>query len=107
MSNLLSTAKKVLFDHSVELYQIFGEGIPLEKEEFKRHYSNLGEVLFDIESIESFTDLISKLETGVFNELGYHTDDEYMLEEFLKAIEKSKLNSCPLGGYFLSLGINN
>jgi hypothetical protein len=46
------------------LYQIFGEDIPLEKEEFKRHYSNLGEVLFEIESIESFTDLISKLETG-------------------------------------------
>ena len=90
MSNLLSTAKKVLFDHAVELYQIFGEDIPLEKEEFKRHYSNLGEVLFDIESIESFTDLISKLETGFFSELGYHPDDEDMLEVFLKAVEKSK-----------------
>jgi len=67
MSNLLSTAKKVLFDHAVEIYQLFGEDIPLEKEEFKNHYSNLGEVLFEIESIESFTDLISKLETGFFS----------------------------------------
>jgi hypothetical protein len=90
MSNLLSTAKKVLFDHAVEIYQLFGEDIPLEKEEFKNHYSNLGEVLFEIESIESFTDLISKLETGFFSQLGYHPDDEDMLEEFLKALEKSR-----------------
>jgi hypothetical protein len=90
MSNLLSTAKKVLKEHSIELYEIFGEDIPLEKEEFKAHYSNLGEILFEIESIESFSDLISKLETGFFSELGYHPDDEDMLEEFLKAIEESK-----------------
>jgi hypothetical protein len=90
MPNLLSTAKKVLFDHSVEIYQLFGEDLPLEKEEFKRHYSNLGEVLFEIESIESFTDLISKLETGFFSQLGYHPDDEDMLEEFLKAVNESR-----------------
>jgi hypothetical protein len=90
MGNLLSTAKKVLFDHSVELYQLFGEDIPLEKEEYKRHYSNLGEVLFEIDSIESFTDLISKLETGFFSQLGYHPDDDDLIEEFLKAVEKSK-----------------
>jgi len=90
MGNLLSTAKKVLFDHSVELYQLFGEDIPLEKEEYKRHYSNLGEVLFEIDSIESFTDLISKLETGFFSQLGYHPDDEDMLEEFLKAVKESQ-----------------
>ena len=89
MSNLLSTAKKVLFDRSVEIYQIFGEDIPLEKEEFKRHYMNLGEVLFEIESSESFTDLISKLETGSFSQLGYHPGDEDMLEEFLKAVGRS------------------
>ena len=90
MANLLSTAKKVLFDHSVELYQIFGEDIPLEKEEFKRHYSNLGEVLFEIDSIESFAQLISKMEKGDFSQLGYHPDDEDMLEEFLKAVNESR-----------------
>ncbi len=90
MANLLSTAKKVLRDHSIELYQIFGEDIPLEKEEFQRHYSNLGEVLFEIESIESFTDLISKLESGFFSQLGYHPDDEDMLEEFLRVVNESR-----------------
>jgi hypothetical protein len=70
--------------------QIFGEDIPLEKVEFQRHYSNLGEILFEIESIESFTDLISKLESGFFSQLGYHPDDEDMLEEFLKVINESR-----------------
>ena len=90
MSNLLSTAKKVLFDHAVEFYNIMGEDLRLDKQEFKTHYSNLGEILFEIESLESFTDLISKLESGFFSELGYYPGDEDMLEEFLKALEKSK-----------------
>lgn len=90
MANLLSTAKKVLFDHSVELYQIYGEDIPLEKEEFKRHYSNLGEVLFEIESIQTVNELFNKLTKGDFDQLGYHPDDEDMLEEFLKAVNESR-----------------
>jgi hypothetical protein len=69
---------------------MFGEDIPLEKEEFQRHYSELGETLFEIESIESFTDLISKLESGFFSQLGYHPDDEDMLEVFLKAVDESR-----------------
>jgi hypothetical protein len=90
MSNLLSTAKKVLKEHSVEFYSTFAEDLPLEKAEFKRHYSNLGEMLFEIDSIEYFTDLISKLETGFFSELGYYPDDEDMLEKFLKAVNESR-----------------
>lgn len=89
MSNLLSTAKKVLKEHSIELYNIFADDIPLEKEAFKLHYSNLGEMLFEIDSIESFTDLISKLENNFFSQLGYHNSDEDMLEEFLEAVRKS------------------
>ena len=90
MSNLLSTAKKVLKEHAIDLYGHFADDLPLEKEEFKRHYSNLGEILFEIDSIESFTDLISKLETNFFSELGYHTDDEDMLEEFLRNVREAQ-----------------
>ena len=90
MSNLLSTAKNVLKETAIELYNNFADDLPLEKEEFKRHYSNLGTILFEIDSIESFTDLISKLETNFFSEIGYHTDDEDMLEEFLKAVNESR-----------------
>ena len=84
--DLLLKAKKVLKDQSVELYSIYAEDIPLEKEEFKRHYANLGEILFEIDSIESFTDLISKLESNFFSQIGYHSDDEDLIEEFLKAV---------------------
>jgi hypothetical protein len=87
--DLLLKAQKVLRDHSVELYNIYGEDIPLEKEEYKRHYANLGEILFEIDSIESFTDLISKLESNFFSQLGYHSDDEDLIEEFLKAVMKN------------------
>jgi len=90
MSNLLSTAKKVLKENAVEFYNNFADDLPLEKGEFKRHYSNLGETLFEIDSLESFTGLILKLETNFFSQLGYHSEDEDMLEEFLKEIEKSK-----------------
>ena len=90
MSNLLSTAKQVLKESAIEMYSIFADDLPLEKEEFRNHYSNLGEMLFEIDSIESFTDLISKLETNFFSQLGYHNSDEDMLEEFLKEIKKAQ-----------------
>ena len=86
--SLLQKSQRVLREHAIELYSIFADDIPLEKEEFKRHYSNLGEILFEIESIESFSQVISKLEKGDFDQLGYCPDDEDVLEEFLKAIEK-------------------
>ena len=90
MSNLLSTAKKVLKEQAIELYNNFAEDLPLEKAEFERHYSNLGAILFYIDSIESFTDLISKLESNFFNEIGYHTDDEDMLDEFLRNVREAQ-----------------
>ena len=86
--SLLQKAQKVLKEQAIELYNNFADDLPLEKAEFERHYSNLGAILFYIDSIESFSELISKLESNFFSEIGYHTDDEDMLEEFLKAIEK-------------------
>ena len=90
MSNLLSTAKKVLKETAIELYNNYADDLPLDKEEFKRHYSNLGEMLFEIDSIESFTDLISKLENNFFDQLGYHNSDEDMLEEFLREVREAQ-----------------
>jgi hypothetical protein len=88
MGNLLATAKKVLTDHAIELFQIFGEDIPLEKEEFQSHYSRLGEVLFEIESILTLNELFNKLTKGEFEMLGYCPDDEDMLEEFLRVVNE-------------------
>lgn len=90
MSNLLSTAKKVLKVHAVELYSMFAEDLDLDVRSYSNHYSNLGEILFEIEYIESFSDLISKLENNFFNQLGYDNSDEDMIEEFLKAVKQSQ-----------------
>jgi hypothetical protein len=90
MGNLLSTAKKVLKESAIELYSIYAEDLPLEKEEFKRHYSDLGELLFEIDSIETLSGLILKLEEGDFDQLGYCKGDENMLEEFLESVKESQ-----------------
>ena len=90
MGNFLSTAKKVLREGAIELYSIMGEDIPLEKEEFQSHYSNLGEVLFEIESILTLNELLNKLTKGDFSVLGYCSDDEDMLEEFLRVVNESR-----------------
>ena len=90
MSNLLSTAKKVLKEQAIELYNNFAEDLPLEKAEFERHYSNLGKMLFEIDSIESFTELIRKLENDFFDQLGYCSGDEDMLEEFLDEVREAQ-----------------
>lgn len=90
MSNLLSNAKKVLKESAIELYNIYAEDLPLEVEEFKRHYSNLGEILFEIDSINSLSGLILKMEEGDFDQLGYCKGDDSMLEEFLETVKKSQ-----------------
>jgi hypothetical protein len=90
MSNLLSTAKKVLKEGAIELYNIYAEDLPLEKEEFRNHFGNLGEILFEIDSVEKFSDLIVKIENGDFDQLGYHSGDDDMLEEFLKAVKEAQ-----------------
>ena len=88
--NLLSTAKNLLKDQAIELYDLYAEDIPLKKEEYRRHYANLGETLFEIDSIKLFSELIAKLESNFFSELGYHSDDEDLLEEFLEAVKRSQ-----------------
>ena len=90
MSNLLSTAKQVLVDQAIELYNIHAEVIPFEKEEYRSHYASLGGLLFEINSINLFSELIAKLESNSFSELGYHSDDEDLLEEFLEVVKRSQ-----------------
>ncbi len=90
MSNLLSTAKQVLIDGANELFEINRADIELTREEYIRHYSRLGATLFTIDRVESFSELISKLEKGDFEEIGYFSGDEDMLGEFLKAVNESR-----------------
>jgi hypothetical protein len=90
MGNLLSTAKKVLKESAIELYSIYAEDLPLEKEEFKRHYSDLGELIFEIDSIETLSGLILKLEEGDFDQLGYCKGEDGLVEEFLREVNEAQ-----------------
>lgn len=90
MKTLLERAKKVLKTHTVELYTMREEDLDLDEKSFTIHYSFMGEMLFEIEKIESFSEIIQKLESGFFNEIGYYPDDEDLIEEFLKAVNESR-----------------
>ena len=89
MKTLLQRAKNVLRSQEIELYTIREEDLDLDEKSFSIHYSYMGEMLFEIEKIEAFSEIIQKLETGFFNELGYYSDDDDLIEEFLKAVEKN------------------
>ena len=53
---------------------------------YRNHYSNLGELVFQIDAYESFGDLIKDIENDNLQELGYFGADEYLLDEFLKHV---------------------
>ena len=89
MKTLLQRAKNVLRSQAIELYTMREEDLDLDEKSFSIHYSYMGEMLFEIEKIETFSEIIQKLETGFFNELGYYSDDDDLIEEFLKAVEKN------------------
>ena len=90
MGNLLSTAKQVLIEGAMETFDTFRECIPLTKIDYKLHYSSLGEVIFNIDSTESFSELIKKLEEGQFERIGYFQGDDEMLSNFLKVVNESR-----------------
>ena len=89
MKTLLQRAKNVLRSQAIELYTMREEDLDLDEKSFSIHYSYMGEMLFEIEKIEAFSEIIQKLESGFFNELGYYSDDDDLIEEFLKAVEKN------------------
>lgn len=88
MSNLLSTAKNVLKTQAIEVYESFAEDLPLEKSEYVRHYKNLGEILFEIDSIKTFSEFILKVENEDFGQIGLVDEDG--LEEFLDRVRESQ-----------------
>ena len=69
-----------------DLYDIRREDLDLDALSFRNHYSNLGELVFQIDAYESFGDLIKDLEDDNLQELGYFGADEDLLEVFLKQV---------------------
>jgi hypothetical protein len=90
MKTLLEKAKRVLISQANELHDIRREDLDLDALSFRNHYSNLGEIVFQIDSYESLGDLIKDLENDNLQELGYWGADEEMIEDFLTQILKNK-----------------
>ena len=90
MKTLLESAKALLINRANDLYDIRREDLDLDALSFRNHYSNLGELIFQIDAYESFGDVIKDIENDNLQELGYFGADEYLLEEFLKEILKNK-----------------
>ena len=90
MKTLLERAKALLIDSANELYDMRKDELDFDALSYRSHYSNLGELIFQIDAYESFGDLIKDIENDNLQELGYFGADEYLLEEFLKEILKNK-----------------
>jgi hypothetical protein len=86
MKTLLEKAKRVLISQANELYDIRREDLDLDALSFRNHYSNLGELVFQIDAYESLGDLIKDLEDDNLQELGYFGADEDLLEVFLEQV---------------------
>ena len=89
MGNLLSTAKQVLIDGAIELYEMRRSDLDFDVLSYQNHYRNLGNIIFQIDSYNSLGDILNDMENDNLQELGYFGADEFLIEEFLKAVRES------------------
>jgi hypothetical protein len=90
MKTLLESAKALLINRANDLYDMRKDELDFDALSYRNHFSNLGELIFQIDAYESFGDVIKDIENDNLQELGYFGADEYLLEEFLKEILKNK-----------------
>ncbi len=86
MKTLLGRAKALLINSANELYDMRKDELDFDALSYRSHYSNLGELIFQIDAYESLGDLIKDIEDDNLQELGYFGADEDMLEKFLKQV---------------------
>ena len=90
MSNLLSTAKKMLIERARTIYDDRRVDLENDVKDYQNHYQNLGAIIFQIDSYKSLGDIINDIEKDNLAELGYCGADEGVVEEFLEDLIKSK-----------------
>lgn len=88
MKTLLESAKALLINSANELYDMRKEELDFDALSYRHHFSNLGELIFQIDAYESLGDIIKDIENDNLQELGYFGADEFLLEEFLKEVLK-------------------
>ena len=90
MKTLLESAKALLINRANDLYDMRKDELDFDALSYRNHFSNLGELIFQIDAYESFGDIINDIENDNLQELGYFGADEYLLDEFLTKILKNK-----------------
>jgi hypothetical protein len=86
MKTLLERAKALLIDSANDLYDMRKDELDFDALSYRNHYSNLGELVFQIDAYESLGDIIKDIENDNLQELGYFGADEDLLETFLKQV---------------------
>ena len=90
MKTLLETAKALLINKANDLYDMRKDDLDFDALSYRSHYSNLGELIFQIDAYESFGDIINDIENDNLQELGYFGADEYCLAAFLMKTLRNK-----------------
>ena len=86
MKTLLEKSKALLINRANELYDMRKDDLDFDALSYRNHFSNLGELIFQIDAYESLGDIIKDIENDNLQELGYFGADEYLLDEFLKHV---------------------
>ena len=90
MKNLLESAKALLINRANELYDMRKDELDFDALSYRNHFSNLGELIFQIDAYESLGDIIKDIENDNLQELGYFGGDQFLLEEFLKKVRENR-----------------
>ena len=83
----LSTAKQLLANHASDLYMDRRWDLALT--EYPDHFANLAELIQQIDQYESMGHIITDMETGKLEVLGYFVDDDEYVLEFLTQVRNS------------------
>ena len=86
MKTLLESAKALLIESANDLYDMRKDELDFDALSYRHHFSNLGELIFQIDAYESLGDIIKDIENDNLQELGYFGADEDLLETFLKQV---------------------
>ena len=86
MKTLLEKSKALLIEKANELYDMRKDELDFDALSYRNHFSNLGELIFQIDAYESLGDIIKDIENDNLQELGYFGADEDLLETFLKQV---------------------
>jgi hypothetical protein len=84
--SLLSNAKQNLVDNAIQLWSDRRYDIPLD--EYPDHFKGMGDLIAVIDSYQSLGILISDMEKGKFEVLGYFKGEEDVMQEFMESLGK-------------------